>query len=47
MRCLALDGAANHHFFDLADGLGGVQTLGAHVDAVHDGVATEQTVWVF
>jgi len=43
----ALNGAANHQFFDLANGLGGVQTLGAHIDTVHDGVATEKTVGVF
>ena len=42
-----LNGASNHELFDLADGLGGVQTLRAHVHAIHDGVAAEQAVWVF
>ena len=44
---LSLDGAAHHHLFDFTDGLGGVQTLGADIDTVHDGVAAEQAVRVF
>src|SRR5574343_546308 len=44
---LVSDGAGDHHFLDLADGLGRVQTLRAHIDAVHDGVATEQAIGVF
>jgi hypothetical protein len=38
---LGLDGAAHHHLFDFANGFGGVEVLGAHIHAVHDGVATE------
>ncbi len=41
------DGAAHHQFLDLADGLRGVEALGAHVHAVHDGVAAEKAVGVF
>jgi hypothetical protein len=43
----ALNGSVNHHFLDLANGFGGVQALGADIDAVHDAVATEQAVGVF
>src|SRR3954462_8842105 len=42
-----LDSAANHQFLDLANRLGRVQSLRADVDAVHDRVATEQTVRIF
>jgi hypothetical protein len=42
-----LNGTHHHHLFDFADGFGGVQTLGAHIDAIHDGVAAEQAVRVF
>ena len=38
------DGAPHHQFLDLADRLGGIQVLRAHVDAVHDRVATEQAI---
>src|ERR1700751_1226211 len=38
------DGAAHHHFLDLADRLRRVQALWADVDAVHDRVAAEQAV---
>jgi hypothetical protein len=42
-----LNRATHHQLFDLANGFGGVQTLGAYIDTVHDGVATEQAVRVF
>jgi hypothetical protein len=35
ISALALD----EHFFDLGDGLGGVEIFGAHVGAVHDRMA--------
>ncbi len=41
------DRTQNHHFLDLADCLGGVQTLGANINAIHDGVAAEQAIGVF
>src|SRR5450830_322898 len=41
------NGPTDHQFLDLANRLGRVQALGADIDAVHDGVATEQTVRVF
>ena len=45
--CLKLDRPADHQFLDLADRLGRIQALRTDVDAVHDGVATEQAVRVF
>ena len=36
-----------HYFFDLPNGLGGVEPLGADINAVHNGVATEQAVRAF
>src|SRR5580693_7338092 len=45
--CFILDSTANHQFLDLADRLRGVEALRAHIDAVHDRMATEQTVRVF
>jgi hypothetical protein len=44
---MALNGAGDHHFFDFSNGLGGIEALGAHVHAIHDGVATEEAVRVF
>ena len=46
-RNVHLNRAAHHQLFDLANRLGGVQTLGADINTVHDGVATEQAVGVF
>ena len=39
--------ALHHHVLDLADGLGRIQFLRAHIHAIHDGVATEQTIRIF
>ncbi len=47
IRTRVLDGATHHQFLDLANCLGRVQALRTHVYTVHDGVAAEQTVWVF
>ncbi len=41
------DCAQNHHFLDLANGLGRVQALRANIDAIHDGVAAKQAVRIF
>src|SRR5690606_16512329 len=38
------DGAPDHQFLDLADRLGRIEPLRAHVDAIHDRVAAEQPV---
>src|SRR5690554_985886 len=42
-----LNSTANQQFLDLADGACRVQTLGTDINAVHDGVATEQSIRVF
>src|ERR1700722_3458077 len=41
------DSAAHHQFLDLANRLGRIEALRAHIDAIHDGMATEQTVRIF
>ena len=38
--------STHQHFFDLADGFGWVELFRADVDAVHNRVAAEQTIWV-
>ena len=40
----ALDRATNQHFLDFTDCLGGIQSLRANIDAIHDGMAAEQAV---
>lgn len=37
----------HHHFLDLANRLGRIETLGADIDAVHDGMAAEQAIGIF
>ena len=42
-----LNGPTNHQLFDLANGLCGVQALGAHVHTVHDGVTAKESIGIF
>ena len=44
---IASNGAAHHHLFDLANRFGRVEVLRAHVNTVHDGMASEQAIGIF
>ena len=39
--------ALDHHVLDVADRLGRIKLFRADIHAIHNGVATEQPVWVF
>src|SRR5271156_6734084 len=38
--------AMSHHSLDFADGLGGIEILGAGLRAIHDGMAAVQPEWI-
>jgi hypothetical protein len=42
-----LDSSADHQFFDFANRLCWVESFGAYVNAIHDGVASEESVGIF
>src|SRR3546814_7793553 len=43
----SLYGATNQKFLDFANRMRRIQSLRTDVGAIHDGMATEQTVWIF
>jgi hypothetical protein len=42
-----LNGSANHELFDFANGLCGIESFGANINAIHDGVTSKESVRIF
>jgi hypothetical protein len=43
----SLDSATNHQLFNLTNSTGRIQTFRADIHAIHNGMAAEQTIWIF